>query len=111
MEMRHWVTFCRSETEKASKESKESQDSFIEMLNYADCDCFPNIRILLDIGCVSPIGSTEAERAASGLRQLKTPYRAKMEDKRESDLNFLELQLIKKVAPEDLSIGIIHNFE
>ena len=34
-----------------------------------------------------------------------------MEDKRESDLNFLELQLIKKVAPEDLSIGIIHNFE
>ena len=64
------------------------------MLKYADRDCFPNIRILLAIGCISPIGSTEAERAASGVRRLKTPYRVPMKDKRESDLNFLQLQCI-----------------
>ena len=64
------------------------------MLKYADRGCFPNIRILLAIGCISPIGSTEAERAASGVRRLKTPYRVPMKDKRESDLNFLQLQCI-----------------
>ena len=64
------------------------------MLKYADRGCFPNIRILLAIGCISPIGSTEAERAASGVRRLKTPYHAPMKDKRESDLNFLQLQCI-----------------
>ena len=64
------------------------------MLKYADRDCFPNIRILLAIGCISPIGSTEAERAASGVRRLKTSYRAPMKGKRESDLNFLHLQCI-----------------
>ena len=90
-EMKRWVKFCKTETEKASKESKESQDSFIDMLKYADRDCFPNIPIVLAIGRISPIGSTEAERAASGVRRLKTPYRATMGDKRESDLNFLQL--------------------
>ena len=62
------------------------------MLKYANRGCFPNIYILLSIGCISPIGSTEAERVASGVRRLKTPYRATMGDKRESDLNFLQLQ-------------------
>ena len=42
----------------------------------ADPDSFPNIRTLLTIDCVSPIGSTEAESAASGIRQRKTPYRS-----------------------------------
>ena len=31
-EMKRWVKFCKTETEEASKESKESQDSFIDML-------------------------------------------------------------------------------
>ena len=70
-EMKRWVKVCKTETEKASKESKESQDSFID-IKYVDCDCFPNIYILLAIGCISPIGSTEAERAVSGIRRLKT---------------------------------------
>ena len=63
-EMKCWVKFRKTETEKASKESQESQDSFIDMLKYADRDCLPNIRILLAVGCISPIESTEAERAA-----------------------------------------------
>ena len=105
--MRRWAKFCKTETEKASKESKELQDSFIGMLNYANCDCFPNIRILLAIGCISLIESTEAERAASGVRRLKIPYRAAMGDKHESDLNFLQLQLIKKVDHEEVSVLLI----
>ena len=95
-EMKLWVKFCKTETEKTSKESKESEDSFIYMLKYADRDCFPNILILLAIGCISPNGSNEAKRKAPGVRRLKTRYRATIGDKRESDLNFLQLQRIKK---------------
>ena len=95
-EMKRWVKFCNTEIEKASKESKDLQDSSIDMLKYADLDCFPNILVLLAIGCISPIGSTEAERAASGVRRLKTPYHAAIGDKRESGLNFLQLQHIKR---------------
>ena len=104
--MKRWVEFYKTETEKVSKESKESQDSFIDMLKYAHSDCFPNIRILLAIGCISLIGSTEAETAASGVRQLKTLYRATMGDKRESNLNFQQLQRIK-VDPEEVSVLFI----
>ena len=39
--------------------------------------------------------------------RLKTPYRATMEDKHESDLNFLQLQRIKKVNPEEVSVLFI----
>ena len=59
------------------------------MLKYAHRDCFPNICILLAMGCISLIGSTEVERAGSGLRSLKTPYRATMGEKCNSDLNLL----------------------
>ena len=105
--MKRWVKFCKTETEKVSKESKELQDSLIDMLKYANRDCFPNIRILLAIGCISPIRSTEAERAASGVRRLKTPYRATMGYKRERDINFLQLQRIKKVDSEEVSVLFI----
>ena len=59
-------------------------------------------------GCISPIGSTEAERAASDVRQPKTPYCATMVYKRESDLNFLQLQRAKKVDPERVSVLFIN---
>ena len=77
------------------------------MLKYANRDCFPNICILLATGCISPIGLTEAESAASGVRRLKTLYRSTMGDKRESDLKFLQLQRIKKVNPEKVSVLFI----
>ena len=56
----------------------EPSDSLINALQMADPDSFPNVWTLLTIGCVSPTGSTEAERAALGIRRLKTPYRYTM---------------------------------
>ena len=35
------------------------------MLKYVDRDCFPNMRKLLAIECISPVGLTEAERESS----------------------------------------------
>ena len=74
------------------------QRALLIALQMADPDRFPNIRTLLTIGCVSPIGSAEAEREPSGIRRLKTPYRSTMSDSREGDLN-----LMQKVTEIDIS--------
>ena len=41
---------------------------------------------MLNLRATSHIGSTKTERAASGRRQLKIPYRSTMGGKRKSDL-------------------------
>ena len=61
---------------------EDPPDSIIEALNSADTNFFPNIRKLLILGATSPIGSTEAARATSGIKQLKTPYRSIYNDVR-----------------------------
>ena len=74
----------------------EPSDSFIIVFQMADPDSFPNIRTLLTMGCVSPVGSNEPQ---PGIRRLKTSYRSTMSDSRESDLNLIQLQ---KVADIDI---------
>ena len=70
-------------------------DDLLETISLADYDFFPNTKKLLVIGCISPIGSTEAEKAASGVRRLKTRFRSTMGEQRESDLNLLQLQRVQ----------------
>ena len=41
---------------------------------------YPNIRVLLIIGCTLPISSAEAERSFSGLRRIKSYLRNRMSD-------------------------------
>ena len=72
-------------------------DGIIEALNFADFDFFPNMHKLLILGTTSPIGTTEAERATSGIRRLTIPYRSTMDAKTESDLNLLYLQQISNI--------------
>ena len=72
-------------------------DGYIETLSFADHDFFPSVRRLLVIGATSPVGSLDAERAASGVRRLKTPYRTTMKDVREGNLNLIQLQ---RIIPE-----------
>ena len=43
-------------------------DTMKSALGYANEDCFPNIRILLILGCTLPITSAEAEQSFSLLR-------------------------------------------
>ena len=58
----------------------DPSDDIIEALNFADTDFFPIIREVLILGATSPIGSTEAERAASVITRLKTAYRSAVDD-------------------------------
>eukprot|EP00795_Rhopilema_esculentum_P013865 gene13865-4810_t len=70
----------------------EPPDSLPDALCVADRDIFHSVRRVLVIGCISPIGSCEAERAASGVRRLKTAYRSTMSSQRESDLNLIQMR-------------------
>ena len=81
---------------------KDPPDSFLESLQFADIDCYPKIRQLLIIGCVSPIGSTEAKREASGICRLKTPYRKTMSDEREGDSNLIQLQKLAEMEDNEV---------
>ena len=71
---------------------EEQTDSLIERLNATDRYCFPNLYKILEIACISHLASTEAERATSGIRKLKTSYRSTMTDERERNLNLIQLQ-------------------
>ena len=78
--------------------------------NFADTDFFPNIPKLLILGATSLIESTEAEKAASGIRRLKTPYRSTMGDKRKSDLNLLHLQPISNIDIQSVTQMFIRKY-
>ena len=80
----------------------EPADSFLEVLKYTEPDFYPNIKQLLIIGCVSPISSTEAEGAASGVSRLKTHYCSTMPDEREGDLNSIQLQKVTDVDENEV---------
>ena len=70
---------------------EDLSDCIIEVLNFGDTDFFSNRCKLLIWEATSPIGSTEAKRAASGIGRLKTFYISTVGDKRASDLNLLHL--------------------
>ena len=102
-ELKRWYNFRNQITErrkykehqKPEKESMVNQTSLkkfhqmallilqilLILISFQICLCK-----LLILRATSPTGSTETERAASGIRQLKTPYRSTMGDMRKSDL-------------------------
>ena len=82
---------------RAASELNEPTDGFLGAVKLDDRDSFQNIRLFLTIGCILPIGSTEAERAVSGVSRIKTPYRLTIGEDQESNLNFLQLQRAKDI--------------
>ena len=60
-------------------------------LQLTDSDVFPNIAVLLIIGCTLPITSAEAERSFSGLRRIKSYLRSRMTEERLSGLALMHI--------------------
>ena len=56
-----------------------------------DEDMYPNIRVLLIIGCTLPVSSAEAEPPFSALRRVKSYIRNRMSDERLSGLAHMHL--------------------
>ena len=83
---------------------KISRDSFVDVLKFADIDFFTNIRIrkLLLLGATSPISSSEAEKAASGIIRLKTAFRNNTKDERGSNLNLLQIHTTGSINVEEI---------
>ena len=52
---------------------------------------YPNILVLLIIGCTFPVSSAEAERSFSGLRRIKSYLRNRMTDEQLSGLALMYL--------------------
>ena len=79
------------------------ETSVLMHFSYA-CIFFPNIRELLKILAVLPIGNTEAERSFSCLRRLHTLLRSTMSTDRLSDLSVIAMHGNTMVALETDSI-------
>ena len=61
----------------------KASDTFVGTLNLADGDNYPNRQKLLETASISPTGSTEGERAASG---------GTMSSEWEDNLNLIQLR-------------------
>ena len=81
---------------------KIPRDSFVDVLKFADVDFFKNIRKLLLLGATSPISSSEAEKAASGIIRLKTAFRNNTKDERGSNLNLLQIHTTGSINVEEI---------
>ena len=73
-----------------------------KVLQYTDCDFFPNIRTLLLIMATLPVTSCECERSFSMLKLLKTPLRSSMSQERLNGLAMLKYHRDIDINPEDV---------
>ena len=83
-ELSRWKVHCNGIFEEKSVTQLLCQD--------ADPIFFPNVRELLCILAVLPVGSAEAERSFSCLRQIHSWLRTTMTDNRLGNLGVLALQ-------------------
>ena len=86
-ELADWKRYCVN----MSKETSEKLCNLIFLFNFVNGDVFPNVKILLHIGCVLPITTCEAERSFSGLRRIKSYMRSTMQEDRLTGLALMHL--------------------
>ena len=89
-EVEHWCFVWKS------RESNGTPlpDNLISSLPHADTDIFPNIRVLIEIGCIFPVSSVKAERSFSVLRRIKTHLRNSMKEDRLASLTLMNINAI-----------------
>lgn len=75
----------------SSTETQDNLTNIIDCLATVDKDIFPNIHLILSIGCVLPITSCEAERSFSALRRTKTYLRSTMGEERLAGLALMNV--------------------
>ena len=76
--------------------------NLIKCVKYADEDMYPNISVLLIIGCTLPVSSAEAERSFSCLRRIKSYLRNRMSDERLSGLALIHLRHELDIDVDDI---------
>lgn len=82
-ELKDWISFWTDKQDKPG--------TFLDCFKVTDSDEFPNIRVLLHLGCTLPVGSCEAERSFSCLRRIKTFLRTTMGQDRLASCSLMSL--------------------
>lgn len=91
-ELNHWKkTWATKLNESTTPSCTLVPESLIQ--SYRSCNeaIFPNIKVLLAIACVTPVGSASAERSFSGLRRIKTYLRNSMGEERLAGLALMHI--------------------
>ena len=78
---RHWLA-----------QNEESRSSTLAT-SLKDCqkNCFPNLYVLLKIGCTLPVTSCECERSSSAMQRLRTWFRTSASSQRLSVLPIMSI--------------------
>ena len=83
------------------KDDASCPNSLISALKACSKQSFPNVHALLQIGCVIPVTSCEAERSFSTVRRVKTVLRSTMGEERLGALVLLN----SRGQSNDISVG------
>lgn len=86
-----------------SLESDQLPSDLPATLKLCDEDTFPNLHVLIRIGCTLPVTSAESERANSALKFVKTILRNKSGDDRLSSLVMLKVHGTKHLNVEAIA--------
>ena len=78
-------------------------DLLTQSLLSADPDSFPNIIIVLAIGCTLPATSAEAERSFSVLRLIKSHFSSWMADTRFCALTVMKIYYSKHIDSKNIA--------
>ena len=87
MELKSWERYWVDKTEKSA--------NILDSLEHADENFFPNIRVLLIFGCVSPITGRETERSFSALGYVEKLLRSRMAEERLAGLTVMAVHFRK----------------
>lgn len=68
------------------RDHPDPPDTLLYAMKCCAMDLFPNIHVLLQLGCLIPVTSCEAERSFSAVRRTKTVLRSTMGEERLSSL-------------------------
>lgn len=83
-------------------DSENTPDSLLTSLKCCPKDLFPNLHTLLQLGCLIPVTSCEAERSFSAVRRIKTTLRSSMREERLSALVLLNTYRRVNINVEDI---------
>ena len=78
-------------------------DSLAKSIKVCDKQRFPNVFILIKIGCTLPVTSAECERSFSAMRRLRTWLRSSMNSERLSALAMMHINRSVEVDYEEAS--------
>ena len=90
-------------------DAQSQPHNLCDSLKKCDEDQFPNLFVLLKLGCTLPVTSCEAERSFSALRRTMTSLRSKMGENRLAGLTLMNIHRDVHVDQELIIKQFIQN--